>query len=279
MKNVSTWTRDPRARRTLAIVLAATVLLALIGAVAAPAWFLHQRYDEEIERLERSYRAYQRAFLARPQTIERLEAVKSLDASNLYLKATNPSLATAELQDKVSAIFNGNNARILTTQVPPPRDEGRFKQIIVNVQGYANAPNLRKMLVALETSQPLIFLDNFSVRSQVPFNYRGQPGVEPDMFVTFDAMAYMMQEPRVATPAKGAPQSGKPDTKPDGKAGAPVGANATTTGTAASAAVTQAVAAPTAAAGTAPASATAAVAKPPPATPAKVESSKSEVRK
>lgn len=196
----------PQASRVVAIALALLVILAVVSVIAVPAWVLHRQYDDDIERLERSYRAYQRAFQTRAATLEKLEAVTAKDASRFYLKAANLSLATAEVQDKVSAIFNANGGRILTTQVPPPKDEGRFKQVIVNFQGYANAPTLRKMLFALESAEPKVFVENFTVRSQLPFNYRGQPGVEPEMYVTFDAMAYLLQEPRDATP------------KPDGKA-------------------------------------------------------------
>jgi general secretion pathway protein M len=215
MRSLSLQSLSPRAQRALAAGLAIFTILLAVAMIAVPAVWLHHRYDDEIERLERQYRAYQRAFLARPATLERLEAVTAQEGARFYLKAANASLATAEVQDKVSAIFNGNGARILTTQVPPPREEGRFKQIIVNFQGYANAPNLRKMLHALESAEPKLFLDNFSVRSQVPFNYRGQPGVEPDMYVTFDVIAYLPQVPPEARPP-----DGKGDAKAEPKADA-----------------------------------------------------------
>jgi general secretion pathway protein M len=213
----------PQASRATALLLALLLLVAVIAAIAVPAWLLHQRYDDEINRLERSYRAYQRAFQTRAATLEKLDAVTTKDASRFYLKAANLSLATAELQDKVSAVFSANGGRILTTQVPPAKDEGRFKQVIVNFQGYANAPTLRKMLSSLESAEPKVFVENFTVRSQLPFNYRGQPGVEPEMYITFDAIAYLPQAERAPAKADGKggdSKSGKADAKSDTKADA-----------------------------------------------------------
>ena len=77
-------------------------------------------------------------------------------------------------------------------QAPTSRDEGRYRQITVNVQLTANIFALRKILNAIETNTPYLFVDNLTVRTQVPANFRPRPGAEPEMFVQFDVSGYAL---------------------------------------------------------------------------------------
>jgi len=80
-------------------------------------------------------------------------------------------------------------------QAPSSRDEGRYRQVTVNVQLTANVIALRKILSAIETRTPYIFVDNLMVRSQVPSNFKPGPGAEPEMFVQFDVSGYTITGP------------------------------------------------------------------------------------
>jgi hypothetical protein len=62
----------------------------------------------------------------------------------------------------------------------------------VNVQLTANIFALRKILAAIENNTPFLFVDNLQVRTQVPPNYRPQPGAEPEMFVMMDVTGYAL---------------------------------------------------------------------------------------
>jgi type II secretory pathway pseudopilin PulG len=197
----------PRASRSLALLLAAALLLAMAAVIAVPAWFLHSRYDEQLDRQRRSYRAYQRAVEGRPALEEKLDAVRAKDGRQFYLKAVGVPLATAEVQDRLNALINGNGGRIISTQVPTPKDDGRYKQIIVNLQFYANTPALRGILHAIESARPLLTIENLTVRSQVPFNFKGTPGVEPELYVMLDVAGYMSSEARPAEPKPAPPKA------------------------------------------------------------------------
>ena len=49
-----------------------------------------------------------------------------------------------------------------------PRDEGKFKLVPVTVQANANIVVTRRILHALETTEPYLFVDSLLVRAQVP---------------------------------------------------------------------------------------------------------------
>ena len=75
---------------------------------------------------------------------------------------------------------------------PTSKEEGRYRQITVNVQLTANVFALRKILNAIENNIPYLYVDNLTVRSQVPGNFRPQPGAEPEMFVQLDVSGYSL---------------------------------------------------------------------------------------
>ena len=77
-------------------------------------------------------------------------------------------------------------------QSPTAKEDGRYRQITVNVQLTANIVALRKILYAIENHTPFLFVDSLQVRTQVPPNFKPQPGQEPEMFVMLDVTGYAL---------------------------------------------------------------------------------------
>jgi general secretion pathway protein M len=65
----------------------------------------------------------------------------------------------------------------------------------VNVQLTGTIFALRKILHAIENNQPALFVENLQVRSQVPANYRPNPGQEPDVYMQMDVSGFTVQAP------------------------------------------------------------------------------------
>ncbi|MGZ5048296.1 MAG: type II secretion system protein GspM [Usitatibacter sp.] len=172
----------------IAILVAAVVLAA--AAVALPIWLLHRHYDaalaESADRLDR----YNRLAAARPAIAQQLEAMRAKEPRKFFLRAGAPALSAAEAGEAVRAIVDASGGRLITMQAPVTKDDGRYRQIIVNVQMTANVQAMRKILHAIETHVPYLFVDNLTVRSQVPANFRPTPGAEPEMFLQFDVTGY-----------------------------------------------------------------------------------------
>ena len=134
-----------------------------------------------------------------------LAAMDRRDGRRFYLANTAANLAGAEVQELVKSAIEDNGGRITTSQNTAPRDEGRFREIGVNVQFFATTPNLQKILMAIETHLPYLIVENLTVRPLNAFRgFKPAPGQEPELNVQLDVGGWAYPEPVKpgATPAK-----------------------------------------------------------------------------
>ena len=204
----------PSQQRALALALLVAAIAVVLAAVIVPVVLVHRHYDEAIADLSDKLRRYQRVAAQGPEYRSALDALRQRDAKRFLLKNTAPNLAGAELQETVRAAIEGNGGRITTSQNQPVKDEGRFKQIGVNVQFFATTANLQRILFALESQQPYLMIDNLSVRPINAFRgFRPQPGQEPEVSVQLDVSAFSAGEPEktpsATKPAAPSPASAK----------------------------------------------------------------------
>ena len=118
--------------------------------------------------------------------------MRSKDTRRLFLRSGAPALSAAEAQEAVRSLIEQSGGRLITMQAPVSKDEGRYRLITANVQMQASIFALRKILAAIDSHVPVIFVDNLMVRSQVPATFKPQPGAEPEMFVQFDVTGYAL---------------------------------------------------------------------------------------
>lgn len=203
MPTKQAWTRD----RWLALSLAVLVALIPIAGLAIPAWLLHRHYDFHIADMGNKIARYKRANDARPKLAEKLDELKAKDARKYYLKGATSALAGAELQDMVKSTIESNGGRLNTIQLATPKEEGGYRQVTVNVQVSATNPNLRRILHALEVTQPYLFVDTLTVRSYIPGNFKAAPGFEPDLNIQMDVSAFAVAPPPTTAAH---PPAGKP---------------------------------------------------------------------
>lgn len=185
----------PEQSRRAAVAILVGAIVAIAAAVAIPIWLLHRHYDaalaDSAEKLDR----YNRLAATRPAIAQQLEAMRTKEPRKFFLRAGPPALSAAEAQEAVRTIIEGNGGRLITMQAPVTKDDGRYRQIIVNVQMTANVQAMRKILYAIENHVPYLFIDNLTIRSQVPANFRPTPGAEPEMFLQFDVSGYTLTGP------------------------------------------------------------------------------------
>jgi general secretion pathway protein M len=180
--------------------LAVGILVAVVALVASvllmPVVLLHKHYDDAIDSLTDRLARYRRIAAQAPEYRTALEAMREKDGRRFFLKNTAPNLAGAELQEIVRGAIEGNGGRITTSQTPAPKGEGRFKQITVNMQFFANTPNLQKILHALEVQRPYVIVDNVTLRPVNAFRgFKPGPGQEPEINVQLDVAAFAFAEP------------------------------------------------------------------------------------
>ena len=196
---------DARKRRWLAVALLVLLVTVVVAAVAVPAVLLHRYYDDNIAKLSRQLRT-QTAFNAlRPRLAEKLEILKSRDIKKFFLKGTSSALALAELQETVRTTIEANGGRVSGSSVPgnTSKDDGPYRQVATAVTLNANNANLRRVLYALETKEPFMFIDTVVIQAVVASGFRPAPGnTEPEMYVQFDVHAFALRATsEVAPPA------------------------------------------------------------------------------
>jgi hypothetical protein len=179
----------------LAIGVLFVVVFLALALLLAPFLLLHRHYDLAIDsafdRLER----YRRVSAQASEYQKALEALRAKNGRRFYLRNTAANLAGAELQDLVRAAVENNGGRITTIQIATPRDDGRFRQIGVNLQLFATTPNLQKILYAIETPQPYLVVENLTVRPLNAFRgFRPAPGAEPEVSVLLDVTGFALAE-------------------------------------------------------------------------------------
>jgi hypothetical protein len=182
--------RDPQRSRRAALGLLVAMALVVLAAIAIPIWLLHRHYDvalgQDFDKLER----YRRIAATRPQVVRQLDAMSARDPRKFFLRSGAAALSAAEAQEAIRALVESSGGRLITMGAPTAREEGRYRQVTVNVQLTANIFALRKILSAIEANMPYLFVDNLTVRTQVPAAFRPAPGAEPEMFVQFDISGY-----------------------------------------------------------------------------------------
>ena len=185
----------PRRSRALAVALLVLVLLLGFTLLIAPIVLLHRHYDTAIEGLQQKIEVYRRVAAQAPELKKALDGLRTMDGHRFFLRNTAPNLAGAELQDLVRGAIENNGGRITTIQTSQPREDGRFRQIGINVQLFATTPNLQKILYALETQAPYALIENITIRPLNAFRgFKPPPGSEPELSVLLDVTGFALPE-------------------------------------------------------------------------------------
>ena len=197
---------SPQRQRQLAVALFVAAIVVVLAIVLGPVFLLHRHYDNAIASTSDLLRRYQRVAAQAPQFRAALDAMQRRDGRRFFLRNTATNLAGAELQELVKAAIEGNGGRITTSQNTSPREDGRFREIGVNVQFFATTPALQKILLAIETHQPYLIVNGVTARPLNAFRgFKPAPGQEPELNVQLDVGAWAYPEPGkpvAAPPAK-----------------------------------------------------------------------------
>ncbi|HZZ94535.1 MAG TPA: type II secretion system protein GspM [Usitatibacter sp.] len=183
---------SPERSRAVAVGLLVVVVVAIVAAVAVPVWMRHRYYDLALADSAAKYDRFRRIAGTRPEVARELEAMRAKDTRRFFLRSGAAALSAAESQEALRALIEQSGGRLITMNAPTAKDEGRYRQISVNVQLTANIFALRKILHAIENNTPFLFVDSLQVRTQVPPNFHPQPGQEPEMFVMLDVSGYAL---------------------------------------------------------------------------------------
>jgi general secretion pathway protein M len=185
----------PAKQRALAVALFVVAVALGLAIVVVPVVLIFRHYDETIATLTDRLHRLRTIAAQAPSYRQALETMRTREARRFFLKNSAPNLAAAELQELVRGAIETNGGRITTSQNMASKDDGRFRQIGVTVQFFANTPNLQKVLYALETQLPYIAVENLTLRPLNAFRgFKPAPGQEPELNVQLEASAHAFAE-------------------------------------------------------------------------------------
>jgi general secretion pathway protein M len=192
---------SPARQRALAVGLLVAVVLLGLAIVLGPIVLLHRHYDAAIADTSDRLRRYERVAAQAPELRAALTSMQQRDGRRFFLSNTATNLAGAELQELVKAAVESNGGRITTSQNTTPREDGRFREIGVNVQFFATTPALQKILYAIESHVPYLIVENVTIRPLNAFRgFRPAPGQEPELNVQIDVGGWAYAEAAKSPP-------------------------------------------------------------------------------
>lgn len=181
---------NPQRSRRTAVGLLIAAALGVLAVVIVPFWLLNRHYDAALADMGDKLDRYRRISASRSVATQQLEAARALEPRKGFLRTGAAALSAAEAQEAMRSMIEANGGRLITMQAPVAKDDGRYRQLTVNVQLTGNIFALRKIIHAIETNQPALFIESLQVRSQVPANFKPNPGNEPDLYMQMDVSGF-----------------------------------------------------------------------------------------
>jgi hypothetical protein len=178
-----------RSRRT-AVILLIVAALAIVAVVIVPFFLLNLHYDKALAEMTGQLERYQRTSASRGVATQQLETIRALEPRKGFLRTGAAALSAAEAQEAMRSMIEANGGKLITMRAPVVRASSAGFQLTVNVQLSGKIYALRKILHAIETNQPALFVESLQVRSQVPANFKPNPGNEPDVYMQLDVSGF-----------------------------------------------------------------------------------------
>lgn len=178
--------------RLLAVGLLLFAIALIYMLVLSPLLSLRKEYAESVDELEFRLERYRKIAAERPLWSRRVEEIKQHGrVSEQYIAKETPALASADLQTLIKEIVTTSGGELISTQVVPEQQEEQLTRIAVRIRMNGSTRVLRDVLHAVETSQPILWVDNLNLR---PIRMPMRPGSKaaPDrLSIDFEVVGYM----------------------------------------------------------------------------------------
>jgi general secretion pathway protein M len=93
-------------------------------------------------------------------------AASDQDARLLLLEGETTGIAGANLQKLISGLVLAHGGEATSFQILPPKEDGNLTRIPMSLSISVGTDGLRDIVRGLETSTPLIFIDDITVRAE-----------------------------------------------------------------------------------------------------------------
>jgi general secretion pathway protein M len=186
-----------RQQRWLAVGLLIAVVMIFILIIIVPVvskeMELHEAKNNLIFRLQQ----YERILAKKDAVIASMANIKpQQDKQGYFNSQTTDALASAEMQDFIKKAIVDAGGQLSSTQALPVNNKDKFNRITVRVRMTGNSEVLRAVLYKIETSIPLIIIDQIDIRPMRGTRNRTTRQIESsnELNVNFQAISFMRKQ-------------------------------------------------------------------------------------
>lgn len=180
----------------LGLLLLAVAIIGLV--LIMPIANRSMALSEEKDALAFKLQQYQRILAKKDAVNASMDKIKGQQAEQGYFNSQETdALASAEMQEFIKKAIVEAGGQLSSTQATPVSTKNGFSRITVRVRMTGNSEMLRAVLYKIETSTPLIIIDQIDIRPM-----RGQPNpvsrqldASNDLNINFQAVSFMRKQP------------------------------------------------------------------------------------
>jgi general secretion pathway protein M len=185
-------------QRWLAVGLLVLVLSLISLIMIVPLINMGFELNEEKDSLLFRLQQYERILAKKDAVVASIDKIKQEhDQQGYFNSQETDALASAEMQNFIKKAIVDAGGELSSTQAIPVTVKDGFSRITVRVRMTGNSEVLRAVLYQIETSTPLIIIDQIDIR---PIRGRRNPKtnkIEPSnsLNVNFQAVSFMRKQP------------------------------------------------------------------------------------
>lgn len=184
-------------QRWLALGLLTLVVLVFSLLVVMPIINKGLELNESKQALAFRLQQYERVLATKDRVAANLDQIKQAYAEQGYLNRQETSaLASAELQEFIKKTIVEAGGQLSSTQVLPVSTKDEFTRITISVRMTGNSEVLRTVLYNIETSAPLIVIDQIDIRPMRGVRNKAtrQLDLSNELNVNFQAVSFMRKQ-------------------------------------------------------------------------------------
>lgn len=185
-------------QRWLAVGLLIAVVALLMAVIVVPVVNKGMELYESKTNLLFRLQQYQRILAKKDAVMANMDTIKQQHDEQSYFNSQNTdALASAEMQEFIKKAIVDAGGQLSSTQALPVTDKNNFSMITVRVRMTGNSEVLRSVLYQIETSSPLILIDQIDIRPMRGVRNRITRQIEPsnELNVNFQAVSFMRKQP------------------------------------------------------------------------------------
>ena len=185
-------------QRWLAVALLVAAILIVSLAVIVPLANKGLELLDAKNNLVFRIQQYERILARKDAVIASMIAIKEqYQKRGLLNRQSTGALASAEVQEFIKKVITEAGGQLSSTQALPLSTKNEFSRITVSVRMTGNSEVLRAVLYKLETSTPLLIINQIEIRPMRGVRSRATRQIEPsnELNINFQAVSFMRRLP------------------------------------------------------------------------------------